>query len=337
MAKFALSTLPREHGVKVVLTGEGADEHFAGYPYFPADMLREPDRSLPVSALATNHELRQSMQVELDCEMRQIFRNIGADGHDGLSDNAALADANGVVMPETLLAWHPKTSLFAPWVRKHYQGLDCRSTVMKSHSPEVRAKMRARWHPLHTSMYMWNKASLPNTLLSCLGDRTEMAHSIEARTPFLDHELTEYVNGLPPSVKMAYHPVDTAKKLDQGPLWKGVGEARQSITEKWILREAVRPYVTNELYERRKHPFLAPTKYPRGGSLHRMLEGLLTHDAVEGLGFVDCAVVEAAMARAFGDNSEPSAFRTLLYVAAWVTLAARFGIRRADEDLLHIS
>lgn len=70
--------------------------------------------------------------------------------------------------------------------------------------------------------------------MSCLGDRTEMAHSIEGRTPFLDHPLTEFVNSIPPSLKMR---------------WKGGDE----FTSKWILREACKDFVTPEVYNRAKH------------------------------------------------------------------------------------
>jgi asparagine synthetase B (glutamine-hydrolysing) len=45
--RFALSKAPREHGVKVVLTGEGADEHFAGYPLLFPDYFAERDHSWP--------------------------------------------------------------------------------------------------------------------------------------------------------------------------------------------------------------------------------------------------------------------------------------------------
>jgi len=332
VAKFALSTLPRDHGVKVVLTGEGADEHFAGYPYFTPDFLREPDLSQPDSPLASNSVLREGMHSAVDVEMKTMFRNIGAIQHEGLPNSEALADANGSVMPDTLLLWHPTTGLFAPWVREEYRGLDCRDTVMASLAPEARAKMRSLWHPLHTSQYIWNKSSLANVLLSCLGDRTEMAHSVEARTPFLDHHLTEYVNRLPPSVKLAYSPVHKIEQSEQSPLWKDAGLALQSLTEKWILREAVRPYITDELYKRRKHPFLAPTRWPEGGALHQLFRGLLTRKAVEALGFLDFAVVEEALGRAFGLKGDTKAFRTLVYVAAWVTLAERFGVKKADKE-----
>jgi len=349
VAKFALSTLPRDHGVKVVLTGEGADEHFAGYPYFPAEHTREPDLSMPQSELASNHELRNGMQKTIDNEMRTIWRNIGATQYDKAGspsdryDKPSLADANARGMAETVLAWHPSLSLFRPWLQEKFANADFRETVLNSYPPQVRAKMRSRWHPLHTALYMWNKSSLANVLLSCLGDRTEMAHSVEARTPFLDHHLAEYVNRLPPSVKLAYTPPEPAVKqsLDgqQGPVWKaGAGSGLQSLTEKWILREAVKPFITEELYQRRKHPFLAPTKWPKGGPLHNMFQRILTKEAVEGLGFVDWTVVEKALVGAFGGveggkqltaAEQSNAFRTLAYVGAWVTLGERFGVESA--------
>lgn len=54
------------------------------------------------------------------------------------------------------------------------------------------------WHPLHVALLAEGKTTLANSLLNQLGDRNEMAHSIEGRLPFLDHKLAEYMNGLPP-------------------------------------------------------------------------------------------------------------------------------------------
>ncbi|KAK4160396.1 putative asparagine synthetase [Cladorrhinum sp. PSN259] len=335
VAKFSLSTLPRDHGVKVVLTGEGADEHFAGYPYFPTEFLCEPDLALPDTPLASNNELRETMRKNIDAEVRGIWRFVGANMDEGRPYHPSLADSNARGMPESVLAWHPTLGLFAPWVQSEYQDLDCRTVIMESHSASVRAKMRSRWHPLHTALYMWNKSSLANVLLSCLGDRTEMAHSVEARTPFLDHHLAEYVNRLPPSVKLAYTPPEESGQNGLGeqqtPTWKTAGSGLRNLTEKWILREAVKPFITDELYRRRKHPFLAPTKWPKGGPLHRMFQNLLTKEAVEKLGFVEWAVVEKALEAGFGDQADGRAFRTLSYVGAWVALGEKFGVAPAKS------
>ncbi|TRX94104.1 hypothetical protein FHL15_004872 [Xylaria flabelliformis] len=332
VAKFGLSTLPQQHGVKVVLTGEGADEHFAGYPYFPGEFLREADQALPESQLSQNNELRTDMFNSAQREMNEIWKKAGATAYDDRPSPASIAGAGATAMSDNLLAWHPAAILFSPWLRSRQGDADLRETVLNSYASDVQAKMRSRWHPLHTAMYMWNKNALSNILLSCLGDRTEMAHSVEARTPFLDHHLTEYINRLPPSVKLRYSADTPTDAGELGPIWTKSSIALLSLNEKWILRQAVRPYITEELYQRKKHPFLAPTRWAKGESLHRKFETILTQEAVETLGFVDWETVKDDMEVGWGETAEPKAFRRLVYCAAWVTLSRRMGVARADES-----
>ncbi|KLJ12401.1 asparagine synthase (glutamine-hydrolyzing) [Blastomyces silverae] len=331
VAKFALSTLPQENGIKVVMTGEGADEHFAGYAYFPHDLVLEPDLSQPNTPLSSDEFRKQLLKKVVD-ETSNISRNLGEDKNRKNGDPRFLADANGSLMP-IILSWltQPSTEMFASWIHDSNQEYDFYKALMMSHSCEVRAKMRSTWHPLHTSLYMWNNSALPNYVLSDLGDRVEMAHSVEGRPPFLDHHLTDYVSSLPPSVKIAYTAQQTPADTQQdGAIWKHAGSALQSLTEKWIMREAVRPYITDEMYRRRKNPFVAPLKWPEKGALHRMFEKLLTRDAVENLGFVDYNVVERGLGRAFGDNADVLAFRTLMCVGSWVALSQTFGVKKAE-------
>lgn len=330
VAKFALSTLPREHGVKVVLTGEGADEHFAGYPYFPAEFLREADEALPDLPLSQNGDLRNEMFTAVEREMKDIWRRAGATASDKQPAAPSIAGVGATAMSDNLLAWHPPATLFCPWLQSRQGDHDCRRTVLASHARDVQARMRSRWHPLHTAMYMWNKNALANVLLSCLGDRTEMAHSVEARTPFLDHHLTEYVNRLPPSVKLRYRPEEGE---DNGATWTASSmRALRSLDEKWILRQAVRPFITDELYQRKKQPFLAPTRWAVDGPLHRMFRNLLTQRAVEQLGFVDYATVREAMGIAWGEKADAKAFRLLVYCGAWVTLSQRMDVAKAEAS-----
>ncbi|KAF3387265.1 Asparagine synthetase [glutamine-hydrolyzing] 1 [Penicillium rolfsii] len=332
VAKFALSTLPREHGVKVVLTGEGADEHFAGYPYFASEFLREADEALSDSHLSQDSDLRNDMFKSAQQEMKGIWQKGGATAYEDRPAPASIAGAGATDMSDNLLAWHPTATLFAPWLQTQQNNYDCRKTVLNSYPSDVQAKMRSRWHPLHTSMYMWNKNSLANVLLSCLGDRTEMAHSVEARTPFLDHHLTEYVNRLPPSVKLRYS-TDAANDAGElGPIWTKSSVALQSLNEKWILRQAVRPYITDELYKRKKHPFLAPTRWAKDGPLYRKFKALLTQEAVEQLGFVSWETIQEDMEIAWGETADPKAFRRLVYCGAWVTLSQRMGVAKAEES-----
>lgn len=84
-----------------------------------------------------------------------------------------------------------------------------------------------------------------------------MSNSIEGRTPFLDHHVVEYVNALPPSLKIRYN-----SKTDQ-------------LVEKYVLREASKPFITDELYLRKKHvssstPIHAPYELIRVFASHTL-------------------------------------------------------------------
>ena len=90
-------------------------------------------------------------------------------------------------------------------------------------------------HPVNKSLYLWNKHALCNYILGTLGDGCEMSASVEGRLPFLDHRLFEYAASLPMQLKI-----------------------KDNVNEKYILKEAARPYITNRVYQRQKHPFQAP-------------------------------------------------------------------------------
>ncbi|KAL2182940.1 hypothetical protein L209DRAFT_760269 [Thermothelomyces heterothallicus CBS 203.75] len=328
VGKFGLSTLPREHGFKVVLTGEGSDEHFSGYPFFLQDMLREPDLATPDSALSKDDELRERYREMAQKGLGEgMLARAGAFRHRPLGDEA-FRDLNGARLLDALQLWQPMLGVFAPWVQERWPDTSVQLALANQMPPAAKEKMATKWHPLHTSHYLWIRTMLANNLLTCLGDRTEMAHSIEARPPFLDHVLSEYVNALPPSVKWAYTP--DAEERNRLP-WAGNTKAVTTFfSEKWILREAGKPYITKELYERKKHPYVAPNRWPKDGPLHKKLREICTEEAVGKLGFVDWEVVKGALDRAFGEDGDPMAFRILLVVGGWVSIGQRFGVKRAE-------
>src|SRR5258705_3925067 len=106
--------------------------------------------------------------------------------------------------------------------------------------------------PLNKSLFVWAKSFLPNYILNLLGDRMEMAHSVEGRVPFLDHQVVECVCRAPVSLKI------------------------RGVTEKYLLREAARPLITDTVYHRQKHPFLSPpvTTVPTE-RFHQMMQDTL--------------------------------------------------------------
>jgi asparagine synthase (glutamine-hydrolysing) len=89
-------------------------------------------------------------------------------------------------------------------------------------------------HVVNQSSYLWSKLALTNYILRTLGDGMEMAHSIEGRVPFLDHKLVEFLAKVPMRLKI------------------------KNGVEKYILRQAAKPMLTDTIYKRQKHSFMAP-------------------------------------------------------------------------------
>ena len=154
---------------------------------------------------------------------------------------------------------------------------------------------------------MRSRTNLPNFLLCYLGDLNEMAHWIEGRLPYLDHSLREYVNQLPPSVKI-----------------------RQS-TEKWLLREAVKPYITVELYFRRKHVFNAPPAATKNTPHSIYLNNRLTKQAVESLGFLRWNSVEDLKV-SFLEHKTRRAHNLLNTILSMVIISEKFGVKSYGKE-----
>ena len=97
---------------------------------------------------------------------------------------------------------------------------------------DVEGQLRGRTR-IDQELYVWTKTVLPNYILTVGGDRAEMAQSVEGRPPFLDHHLFALTRPLPAAVKL-----------------------RKPV--KSVLREAVRPLLTDDVYAGRKKPFQSP-------------------------------------------------------------------------------
>lgn len=339
VGKYALSEVPLEHGFKVVLTGEGADENFAGYPVYLPDYLREPDPSWPSFNTLSDDERIRQLEIR-EREAKEYYESVGADASNR-GPSVPRRMLNDISTISSMAAF--QLDIFAPWTAC-YGLCDPQLTIAHNVDGRTREMIAKKWHPLNSAMYVWSKGHLANIFLTCLGDRMEMAHSIEARTPFLDHGFTNYVNGLPPSAKIRWEPEfpspseDSAGGTDAEESAKPPGQGR--FTEKWVLREAAKPFITEELYKRKKHPYSAPTSWPRNGPLHQLFAGLLTENNVKALGFVDWNRCERLVDTAFGvgdkadeeDKVKTMAMRYTIVLAEWVVLHQRFGVETACAE-----
>jgi asparagine synthase (glutamine-hydrolysing) len=222
VAKFLLSRAVRQAGYKVVLTGEGSDEVLGGYLHFRRDLAPQNAKPHASSAMASTDGAGKSLDG-----IRKLLGFVP-----GWIDTSSTQSEKMQV-------------LLAPEFRDSFRGHEGFRSFFSD--IDVSGQLTGR-HPLHQSLYLWAKTRLPNYLLVLLGDRMEMAHSVEGRVPFLDHHVVNVLRGQPVSQKI------------------------RGMVQKYVLREAVRDVVTDTVYRRPKHAFLSP---PAALNPNSRLNGLL--------------------------------------------------------------
>jgi asparagine synthase (glutamine-hydrolysing) len=232
VAKYLLSRAVRDAGYKVVLTGEGSDEILGGYAHFRRDMLLYNNEGEDPSEVA---KLLDDLE-----RLNPVSRGLLLpDGEAKPLDNVKRVLGFVPSWIETFSARSAKMQeLFAEEFWSTYSERPGYQALLSS--IDVRGQLIGR-DPVHQSLYLWSKTLLPGYILTMLGDRMEMAHSVEGRVPFLDHHLVELVRSQPVTQKI------------------------HGMTEKYVLREAVRDVITDTVYRRQKHPFLSPpaTLHPK--------------------------------------------------------------------------
>ena len=263
VAKYRLSRAVRDAGYKVVLTGEGSDEILAGYPHFRRDLLLDEDQGLdPERAGRLLDQLQSSNPVS-----RGLLLPEGQSVPLG-----SVREALGFVpswMEAGASTAFKLRALFSDGFAAEFAGVDAYGELLASLDVPGQLAGRER---VHQSLYLWAKTWLPNYVLTVLGDRMEMAHSVEGRVPFLDHRVAELARDLPVSQKIR-------------------GEV-----EKFVLREAARPVLTATVYGRHKHPFLSPpASMAPEGRLHSLMQDTLRGPALSSLPFFDRAKVVALL------------------------------------------
>ncbi|KAL4732896.1 nucleophile aminohydrolase [Aspergillus similis] len=295
MGRVAVGELAHSHGKKVILTGEGSDEHFGGYPDMLSKMFVEPDLSWHPPPF----EMPYSSEV-FEAGREAIPPSVGS-----------LASTKRMLNNSSIFARVDSfyTLPFASWTAELAE-LDPETAFAEHLGAQTLSNISEKWHPLNSASYQWTKSILANYILRYIGDGADMVHQIETRPPFLDHDVTEYANRIPPSLKIRY---DLVKKV---------------LREKYILREAMRPFITDEVMNRTKRAYLGPSNYRENGPLHWVVKRLLTKDNVKDLGFVDWDRLQEHIVKGFRDG-DPSCFRSSLFVAQLVVLSQRFGVKIA--------
>ncbi len=219
---YLLSGLVRENGLKVVLTGEGADEIFGGYNIFKEDRIRRFWAKVPSSH--RRPKLLSTLYPYITRDPR-VFRFWQSFFKYGLEDTDNPYYSHTIRWKNTSSIKH----FIRPEIRELFSDTAQRERLDSYISPDI-----SRWNPLCRAQYIESKLFLPGYLLSSQGDRVLMGHSVEGRFPFLDHRVIEYAASIPPRYKL------------------------NVLNEKYILKRAFEGMLPDEVCSRSKQPYRAP-------------------------------------------------------------------------------
>lgn len=215
-AKFLLNRVVSSHGMRCAFSGEGCDELFFGYPSFIDDFFQSAD---PLQ--------RQIWGAERSSLTRSSLVGGRPDSVAGLD---RLSSTIGFV--PTFLASVLSSNLLAHYIKSNgvqSEIVRCLTVMLNQSYPDLQ-----NMEPVARTAVIWLKFVFPNYHLACLGDRVEMASSVEARLPFLDTGIAQLAFSIPTKIKV------------------GTGLGKQ------VLRNAVKGLVSDEILRRPKRAFLAP-------------------------------------------------------------------------------
>lgn len=206
---FLLSQYARQM-VKMVLTGEGSDEMLGGYP------KHVYERFVPIYQIFPALIRAGLIEPLVRALPYRFYRAKTAIANLGLSDNR-----------ERLPRW------FGSLTKEEVGKLLDRSYLGEHNINEFQFETDSATSRLRRILYFDQTSWLPDNLLE-RGDRMTMAASLEARMPFMDHKLADFISKLPDNCRV------------------------RGMTTKWILREAMKPILPYEIIYRPKVGFRVP-------------------------------------------------------------------------------
>jgi len=217
-----LSRHAREH-VKVILSGDGGDELFAGYDTYRADRIARIYQQIP--KVARSKWIEPLIEaIPQTSERSGIFNSIK-----GLIKGVHKPEELGHARWLTYLSLNQRNQLYHRDFLEALNDYDCNSHITQYFAA------RASCDRLSRQLYTDLKSYLPDDVLTKV-DRMSMAVSLEVRPPFLDHELVEYVASIPSELKL------------------------KGLSSKYILKEVAKTLLPKEIINRKKSGFTMPVR-----------------------------------------------------------------------------
>lgn len=243
---YVLAQHTAQH-VKMVLTGDGGDEVFAGYPTYIANFMRRATSPfLPNIAWQKINERIQRLptgfeRMGLNFKLKQMLR--------GMTLDARRAHFSWRVI-QNESEWQ---NLLNPELAAGYSW-DGVFSEFDAHFQRVHDL-----HPLDQALYVDAKTWMVDSVLVKM-DRATMAHGLEARSPLLDHHIAEFAAGLAPNLKLRLTP--------------------KGFKTKWILRHSQRDRLPDFIHNQPKKGFSVPIASWFSGRLSQLMKDTINDPLV---------------------------------------------------------
>lgn len=255
VAKYCMSKRVNECDYRVVVTGEGSDELFGGYPFFKRDMLR--------LGMDGHSEEDVENYKQLMEESNKLFK--GAILSEEQMTHPKFEEVCGYT-PSWIQPWMNTLELARPLLKdeileelEEYDPLEAIAETFDKDQLDGR-------HVLDKAQYTWIKTMLECQILNWGGDRVDMANSMESRPAFLDHKVAEMARNIPPHLRI------------------------KGNTEKWVLREAMKNVLPEVLYKREKFAFMAPpghTEEKKRLAIEKLIDTYMNEEKIINVGLFD--------------------------------------------------
>lgn len=235
-------------GYKVVLTGEGADEWMAGYPWHKvARAMGYLDVIPGLSGSALMRWIFTKFNGVLSFSSERMKRTVEAGGglFNGWTYLYGLVGAS-------------QDLFFSPAMK------DALKDRVPLEDVDLNADRIRRWHPLNRELAVSMRCHLPGHLLNGKGDRVAMNSSVEARYPFLDEDLGDFLLKVDPRMKL-----------------------RGLFGDKHLLRLTAQKYLPREIAWRKKAMFRAPFDSFHLDTVPPFVEQLMSPESLRKTGYFD--------------------------------------------------
>jgi asparagine synthase (glutamine-hydrolysing) len=282
--------------VPVVLTGEGGDELFAGYPTYlghrHAALADRLPQSVTNAVLALARRLRPRHHHVTIAHM--IERFLSTRGFSAFDRHLAWFGAVRTSEVSELLAPALRADLTADAPVRHARHLERVLADMELLGPAAAGgEGTARAIPLVAYQLLDFETYLPGDLLTKV-DRCTMAHGLESRAPFLQAALVEHALALPESSRL------------------------RGTTGKWVLRRLAEEMLPADLVHRRKRGFSPPFSAWSRGPLRGVVVDALSPARVRAAGVLDTDAVQRLLrGHLDGREDRGRALWTVLSLQCW--------------------